>query len=87
VVPRGLRISPAEAVQTWLQVAGIAEGPPPAPGVHRGGYVCAWGQRGGDVALIGTARATQTGLDPAEFSGHRLRAGFGTSAAETGRVS
>jgi hypothetical protein len=26
----------------------------------------------------------QPGLDPAEFSGHSLRAGFATSAAETG---
>jgi integrase len=30
------------------------------------------------------ARAAQAGLDPAEFSGHSLRAGFITSSAETG---
>jgi integrase len=35
------------------------------------------------VALIVKARARQAGLDPAEFSGHSLRAGFATSA-ETG---
>ena len=28
--------------------------------------------------------AAMAGLDPAEFSGHSLRAGFVTSAAETG---
>jgi hypothetical protein len=28
--------------------------------------------------------AQKAGLDPAEFSGHSLRAGFVTSAAETG---
>ena len=43
-----------------------------------------WGLRGPDVALIVKARAAQAGLDPAEFSGHSLPAGFATSAAETG---
>jgi integrase len=39
--------------------------------------------RGIDVARAVRALA-RAGLDPAEFSGHSLRAGFVTSAAETG---
>jgi len=52
--------------------------------VHRGGHVRAWGLRGHDVALIVKRYAEAAGLDPLEFSGHSLRAGFATSAAETG---
>jgi hypothetical protein len=36
------------------------------------------------VALIVKRRAVQAGLDPQQFSGHSLRAGFVTSAAEHG---
>jgi site-specific recombinase XerD len=36
------------------------------------------------VALRVKHYAQAAGLDPAEFSGHSLRAGFATSAAETG---
>ena len=82
-IPRGLRIRPVEAVQTWLQAAGISDGLL-FRAVHRGGRVKSWGLRGQDVALIVKARAAQAGLDPAEFSGHSLRAGFVTSTAKTG---
>jgi site-specific recombinase XerD len=83
VIPRGLRIRPVETVQTWLQAAGVSEGLL-LRAVHRSGQVRPWGLRGPDVALIVKQRAAQAGLDPAEFSGHSLRAGFVTSAAETG---
>lgn len=36
------------------------------------------------VADVVKACAKRAGLDPAEFSGHSLRAGFVTSAAEKG---
>jgi site-specific recombinase XerD len=36
------------------------------------------------VALVVKERAEAAGLDPQEFSGHSLRAGFVTSAAESG---
>jgi integrase len=52
--------------------------------VYKGGHVRSKGLRGADIALIVKQRAKQAGLDPAEFSGHSLRAGFATSAAETG---
>jgi site-specific recombinase XerD len=83
VIPRGLRIRPVEAVQTWREAAGITEGLL-LRAVHRGGYVRPWGLRGHDVALVVKRYALAAGLDPAEFSGHSLRAGFATSAAETG---
>jgi site-specific recombinase XerD len=83
VIPRGLRIRPVEAVQTWLQAAGVSDGLLFRT-VHRGGHVRAWGVRGHDVALIVKRYAEAAGLDPLEFSGHSLRAGFATSAAETG---
>jgi site-specific recombinase XerD len=43
-----------------------------------------WGIGGHAVATIVKKYALAAGLDPAEFSGHSLRSGFATSAAETG---
>jgi site-specific recombinase XerD len=83
VIPRGLKIRPVEAVQTWLQAAGVSDGIL-FRAVHRGGHVRAWGLRGHDVAVVVKRYALAAGLDPLEFSGHSLRAGFATSAAETG---
>jgi integrase len=75
VIPRGLRIRPVAAVQAWLQAASIEDG---------GGHVRSWGLPGHAVAKIVKQYALAAGLDPVEFSGHSLRAGFVTSAAETG---
>ena len=83
VIPRGLRIRPVAAVQAWLQAADIQDGYL-FRAVHRGGHVRAWGLPGHAVAKIVKQYALAAGLDPAEFSGHSLRAGFVTSAAETG---
>jgi site-specific recombinase XerD len=83
VIPRGLRIRPVAAVQAWLQAAAIESGYL-FRAIHRGGQVKPSGLRGHDVAIIVKTYAQKAGLDPAEFSGHSLRAGFVTSAAETG---
>jgi site-specific recombinase XerD len=83
VIPRGLKIRPVAALQEWLQAAAIAEGYL-FRAVHRGGHVRAWGLRGADVAAVVKQYAEKAGLDPQEFSGHSLRAGFVTSAAESG---
>jgi site-specific recombinase XerD len=83
VIPRGLKIRPVEAVQAWLAAAGIEDGYVFRT-VHRGGHVRAQGLRGHDVARLVKRYAELAGLDPAEFSGHSLRSGFATSAAETG---
>ena len=71
------------AVQAWLQAAGIAEGFL-FRAVRRGGHVQSQGLRGADVAEVVKQYAKKARFDPAEFSGHSLRAGFVTSAAETG---
>jgi hypothetical protein len=78
-----IRRSAVEAVQTWQATAGITEGLLFRT-IHRSGHVRPWGLRGHDVALIMKRYALAAGLDPAQFSGHSLRAGFVTSAAETG---
>jgi integrase len=83
VIPRGLKIRPVAAVQAWLQAAGITEGTL-FRAVRRGGYVQPQGLNGADVAAIVKRYARKAGLDPIEFSGHSLRAGFVTSAAESG---
>src|SRR5215472_3321442 len=79
---RGVKLCPVEAVQRWLEMAGIAEG-----------YVFRAVMRGRAVdapltpqvvALRVKRIARLAGLDPAVFSGHSLRAGFCTSAAEHG---
>jgi site-specific recombinase XerD len=79
---RGVKLCPVEAVHRWLQMAGITEG-----------YVfrAVWRSMAVDaplspqvVALRVKRIARLAGLDPSEFSGHSLRAGFCTSAAEHG---
>jgi site-specific recombinase XerD len=82
VIPRGHKIRPVAAVQAWLEASGITEGV-----LFRavfGRVVTPRGLRGADVARIVKKRAEAAGLDASELSGHSLRAGFATSAAETG---
>jgi site-specific recombinase XerD len=83
VIPRGLKIRPVEAAQNWLAAASISAGLV-FRRVHRYGAVRADGLSDHMVARIVKARCALAGLNPAEFSGHSLRAGFLTSAAETG---
>lgn len=83
-VPHGRHLRPVEAVRDWLDSAGISEGPVFRP-VSRAGRV-----RGVErltdrsVAEMVKRYATAAGLDAREFSGHSLRAGFVTTAAERG---
>jgi site-specific recombinase XerD len=83
VIPRGHKIRPVAAVQAYLEAAQISSGLL-FRAVRYGGQVTAAGLRGADVARIVKKAATRAGLDAAELSGHSLRAGFATSAAETG---
>ncbi|MBF0423999.1 MAG: site-specific integrase [Magnetococcales bacterium] len=73
---------PVKAIQSWLQVAGITEGPI-FRGVDRHGNV---GERLSNhaVARIIKAWAEKAGLDPADYAGHSLRSGLVTSAANAG---
>jgi site-specific recombinase XerD len=81
-IPRGYRLRPVEAVQTWLAAAEITAGPV-FRSVARGGRV-GEGLNPESAARIIKDYAERLGLDPASFAGHSLRSGFLTSAAEAG---
>ncbi len=83
-VPFGRReeLCPVKALRVWLEAAGIENGP-----IFRS--VTRHGCIGGSLRPAGVADvvkhyAKAAGLEPAEFGGHSLRAGFVTSAAERG---
>ncbi len=83
-VPFGRReeLCPVKALRVWLEAAGIEKGP-----VFRS--VTRHGCIGGSLRPAGVADvvkhyAKAAGLEPADFGGHSLRAGFVTSAAERG---
>ena len=80
-VPRGSKLRPVEAVQAWLQASGITEGPVFRQ-VNRGGRVGTEALTAKVVALTLKAHVERAGLDPSIYSGHSLRSGFLTSAAE-----
>jgi integrase len=82
-IPRGYRLRPVEAVQTWLAAAEISTGPIFRP-VGKGDRVSAAPLSAFSAAEIVKHYATCAGLDPASFAGHSLRAGFLTSAAQHG---
>jgi integrase len=86
-LPRGVHMRPVEALQGWLQAAGISEGPifrQLARGGPAGFYALPAALSGHAVARIVKRRAAMVGLNPAQFAGHSLRSGFLTSAAEAG---
>ena len=70
-------------MQAWLSAAEISEGPLFRP-VLKGGRVQAGPLTPHSVARIVKRYAARVGLDPAAYAGHSLRAGFITSAAESG---
>lgn len=82
-IPRGYRLRPVEAVETWLAAAEINSGPV-FRRVRKGGCLQPAALTDGSVAAIVKRYAELSGLDPAQFAGHSLRAGFITSAAESG---
>jgi integrase len=71
------------ALEDWLSVSAIGDGPIFRP-VDRQGRIGANRLSGEAVALIVRARIAAIGIDPSGFSGHSLRAGFATSAAQAG---
>lgn len=82
IVP-GSIACPVKAVQTWVEVADITEGPLFRP-VNRGGSVSNRRLSARGVAEVVKAYAQKVGLPAADFSGHSLRSGFVTSAARRG---
>jgi site-specific recombinase XerD len=82
-VPEGRRIRPKALLLDWIAHAGFAAGP-----VFRKltpqGRITARPMSDRGVALVVKARAAAAGYDPAQVSGHSLRAGFLTEAARQG---
>ena len=82
-IPAGAKLRPVEAVRAWLDAAGITEGPV-FRSIAKGGRLLAGALTAQSVALVIKAHAKRAGLDPAEYAGHSLRAGFLTTAAKHG---
>jgi integrase len=86
VIPirRGTTHCPVSALRSWLRAAAITDGPV-FRALWKGGVrVRATPLSAGAVAEIVKCYATRVGLDPGQFAGHSLRAGFLTSAAGRG---
>lgn len=83
-IPHGrTRHCPVAAVDIWLALSGIDDGPIFRP-VDRHGHVHTERLSGEAVSLVIKERVAAAGIDPSGFSGHSLRAGFATSAAQAG---
>jgi integrase len=83
-IPYGrTRWCPVAALDAWLTASGIAEGAIFRP-VDRHGRMHGARLSGEAVSLVVRERVAAAGLDPAPFSGHSLRAGLATSAAQAG---
>ena len=79
-IPEGSSIQPVERMRRWLSVTGTTEGPA-FQTLWRGGRPRGNGLHPTDVARLVKRCVRAIGLDPTEYSGHSLRAGFVTSAA------
>ncbi|MEO9336999.1 site-specific integrase [Mesorhizobium sp. SB112] len=77
----GKALMPVQRLEEWLQAAAITEGPI-FRRISRGGRAMDDALTAQSVALIIKRYAKEAGLDGTKLSGHSLRAGFITSAAE-----
>jgi site-specific recombinase XerD len=77
----GKALLPVQRLQEWLDTAGIAEGPI-FRSMSRGDHILPDALTAQSVALVVKRYADAAGLDAAKLSGHSLRAGFITSAAD-----
>jgi integrase len=83
-VPYGrTRYCPVNALTEWLGRSGITDGAVFRP-VDRHGHVHPQRLSGEAVSLAVKDRVEAAGINPAGYSGHCLRAGFATSAAQVG---
>jgi integrase len=74
---------PVRALRSWLNRAGIDEGPL-FRSIDRHGNIGDGALTGRSVARIVKRSAKRAGMDPSQYSGHSLRAGFTTQAARAG---
>ena len=83
-IPRvGGPLCPVAALEAWLQVAKITDGPL-FRRVDKSSKIFAGPLSSAAVATIVKQRTVQIGLNPKEYSGHSLRAGFATCGAAAG---
>lgn len=80
------RHCPVASLGAWLGMAGVADGPLFHP-VDRHGRIAPSRLSGEAVSLVVKERLAAIGIDPADYSGHSLRAGFATSAVQAGASS
>jgi integrase len=83
-IPRGYKLRPVEAVQTWLAAAEISAGPVFRAVGKGGGPVSDKAMVPESAARVVKKYATRVGLDPAAYAGHSLRSGYLTSSAQSG---
>lgn len=74
---------PVRCLRDWLTAAGITTGPL-FRSFRKGGTMQPGRLSDKGVALVVKKTASAVGLNPADFSGHSLRAGHATAAAERG---
>ena len=74
---------PVRTLRTWLDAGNITQGPI-FRSFSRRGVLQTKRLKDGEVARIIKRAAKAAGLDPQQFSGHSLRAGFVTAAAAAG---
>ena len=79
-IPDGQLIRPVKRLRHWLTAAGIDRGPV-FQTMGRGGRLKGNALSNSDIPRLVKRYASAIGLDPADYAGHSLRAGFVTSAA------
>ncbi len=79
-IPEGSFIQPVERLRRWLTMSGATAGPV-FQTLWRGGRPRGKALHPTDIARLVKRYVSAVGLDPADYSGHSLRAGFVTSAA------
>lgn len=83
-IPNGRsRQCPVSALEAWLNLSSIQSGPVFRP-VDRHRRIQERRLSGEAVSLMVKERVAAVGIDPSRYSGHSLRAGFATSAAQAG---
>ena len=82
-VPEGNLIRPVTRVRKWMALSGVDRGPV-FQTLRRGGVLRGRAMHPSDIGRLVKQYVRAIGLDPADYSGHSLRAGFVTSAAAHG---
>jgi integrase len=83
-IPLGLTsICPVRALECWLEVSGISEGAV-FRSIDRVGRISRDALSADAVSVVLKRRLKETGCNPCDYSGHSLRAGYVTDAANAG---